>query len=321
VNTRITFTERQKLLDLSDLGISWSNSHIQGPNSVDMGDRIRVYFTSRNYLEDRPPTSHPGFFDLSKANLTEILDVSPSPILELGRSGCFDEFGIYPVSVIKISEGNFFMTYGGWSRPKSVRFDVAIGLARSQNGKEFEKLFPGPVLGRDQKEPFVLSSPKLRYFNGRYYLFYISGDSWSTGPDRMEPNYRIRVATSKDLVLWDRVYKNLVPRLHPFESQASPDVFFHNDKYHMFFCFRDARNYFSGRGAYRIGYAFSEDLISWNRPSVEIDLPPSKMGWDSEMVSYPHIIQFDGNLWMFYSGNGVGATGVGLARINDDSLA
>ena len=39
----------------------------------------------------------------------------------------------------------------------------------------------------------------------------------------------------------------------------------------------------------------------------------SDEGWDSEMISYPHVFELDGNVYMFYLGNQVGRMGFGLA--------
>ena len=45
-------------------------------------------------------------------------------------------------------------------------------------------------------------------------------------------------------------------------------------------------------------------------------LDVSQDGWDSEMVSYPHLFTVDDQTYMAYLGNGVGRHGFGLARLN-----
>lgn len=299
-----------------DLGLSWAQSHMQGPNAIELGNTIRVYFTTRHFRSGLP-VSLPGYFDVSKRNLLEVTSVSQHPILETGDLGHFDADGIYPASVLK-SENVFLMAYGGWSRPESTRFDVAIGMAISETGDRFKKIAPGPILQRTVREPFILSSPKLRQFNGVFYLFYISGQFWARSTQRLEPNYRIRLASSPDLKNWKREDINLIPSLTPMESQAAPDVFLLGDVYHMVFSYRDSLNYMSGAGSYRIGHATSKDLVNWQRSNEPFPMSPSSNSWDSEMVAYPNVIQLGSELLMFYSGNGVGQTGVGVARMTFD---
>ncbi len=297
----------------SSLGLPWAESHIQGPNAVDLGDRIRVFFTSRQAVGGQP-VSRPGFFDFDPAKSLSITEVSPDPILELGPLGHFDHFGIYPVSVLR-DEKRFLMAYGGWTRLRSSRFDVSIGLASSEDGKKFEKIFSGPILNRNEKEPFVISSPKLRKFGERYFVFYIAGTSWFKTHDRPEPVYRIRMAYSHDLITWQRAEKDLITADLPLESQASPDVLWFEDRYHMFFSYRGPLGYMDQSAAYQIGHAFSDDLLNWTRSPEPITLVGREGSWDSDMTAYPSVFVKNGTVFMLYSGNGVGRSGVGLARL------
>ena len=54
----------------------------------------------------------------------------------------------------------------------------------------------------------------------------------------------------------ERQDRDLIPtRIEADECQASPDVFFANGKYHMFFCYRYSLDYRGRERGYRIGYA------------------------------------------------------------------
>jgi len=44
----------------------------------------------------------------------------------------------------------------------------------------------------------------------------------------------------------------------------------------------------------------------------------SKSGWDSEMISYPHVFELDDKIYMLYLGNQVGKAGFGLAELEGD---
>jgi len=108
-------------------------------------------------------------------------------------------------------------------------------------------------------------------------------------------------------------------KLGPDECQASPDVIFANGKYHMFFCYRYGIDYRNAKRGYRIGYAVSDDLTNWTRDDSKAGITVSSEGWDSEMISYPHVFELQGNIYMMYLGNQVGRFGFGLARL-DGSL-
>jgi predicted GH43/DUF377 family glycosyl hydrolase len=164
-----------------------------------------------------------------------------------------------------------------------------------------------------------MSGPKIRRFNDRWVLFYIAGKKWIQHQDRPEPVYRIRVAFSSDGVHWEKLNKDLIEvRIETDECQASPDVFFANGKYHMFFCYRHSLNYRGKEGGYRIGYATSSNLIDWQRADEKAGIDVSEDGWDSEMISYPHVFELDGTVYMFYLGNQVGRHGFGLAKLEGE---
>ena len=38
-------------------------------------------------------------------------------------------------------------------------------------------------------------------------------------------------------------------------------------------------------------------------------------GWDSEMISYPHVFELDSKIYLAYLGNQVGKEGFGLAQL------
>ncbi len=64
-----------------------------------------------------------------------------------------------------------------------------------------------------------------------------------------------------------------------------------------------------------MGYATSVDLVDWTRNDEAVGLRVSESGWDSQMVSYPHVVHMDGETYMFYQGNEMGRSGFGLARL------
>ena len=65
---------------------------------------------------------------------------------------------------------------------------------------------------------------------------------------------------------------------------------------------------------YRIGYAHSKDGINWERRDDLSGIDVSESGWDGIAISYPHVIEHNGYLYMLYCGNDYGRDGLGIAR-------
>ena len=298
-------------------GRAWMKEFAQAPSTLEFKDYIRVYFSCRPHAAaDGQYVSYSAWVDLDKNNLRRILRVAENPILKLGERGTFDEFGTYPVSTIRDGD-KIRAYYAGWTRCESVPFNVAIGMAiSSDNGETFQRTGPGPVLSYSPDEPFVLSGPKIRFFNGVWHLFYIAGTKWKRVDGRPEPVYRIKVATSEDGINWKKRAGNLIEsRVEDDEAQASPDVFYSDGHYHMFFCYRYSSGFRGHERGYRIGYASSTNLLDWRRDDDKCGIDVSAKGWDSEMVSYPHIFEVDETIYMAYLGNQVGRHGFGIARL------
>lgn len=307
-----------QVFNVDEIEKTWfMESYAQAPSVLVRDSVVRVYFSTRPTPDANGQyVSYSTYLELDRNDLTRVKTVAKQPVLELGALGTFDEFGIYPISVI--DHGALTLAYyGGWTRCCSVPFNVAIGLAVSNDGgRTFERVGNGPVLGYAPGEPFVISGPKIRRFNDRFYLFYIAGKEWIVHNGRPEPIYRIRLASSLDGLHWSRYNRDLIePVLGEYEAQASPDVICLDGLYHMFFSYRHGTDYRSGPRGYRIGYATSSDLETWTRNDFASDLEPSQDGWDSESVSYPHVFQLDGTVYMLYLGNNVGRSGFGLARL------
>lgn len=296
-------------------GRPWLHEFAQAPATLVFEDFVRVYFSCRPPPDDQGQyVSYTAFVDLDKYDLRRIQRVSDAPILPLGERGTFDEFGVYPVSVVRDND-QLLAYYGGWTRCESVPFTVAIGLARSRDGGvNFQRLGQGPILNSDVHEPFVISGPKIRRFGGRWHLWYVAGTRWQRIGDRIEAVYKIRHATSDDGLNWHRDHYNLLPDvLEVDECQASPDVIYLNGQYHMFFCYKYGVNFRDNTRGYRIGYAYSDDLENWVRDDKQAGISMSQEGWDSESVGYPHVFELDGKLHMLYTGNQFGKYGFGLA--------
>ncbi len=301
----------------------WRWEYAQGQNTLLYDDFIRIYVCSRQKPDVQGRTvSRVSYVDVSRDNPCKIIKIGEKPVLEPGGLGEFDEFGTYPFSVVRYGD-RIYGYYGGVTRGESVPFYVSIGCAVSEDGGEtFQKTGPGPVLTASLHEPFMICSPKVRIFQGNWYLFYAAGKQWTKEAIRPEICYKLRMAVSEDGLNWKKCGSNLIEdRLGELESQACGDVIWQNGAYHMFFCYRRHTDFRKNpANSYRIGYARSLDLLHWERDDARAGITVSKEAgsWDSEMVAYPHVFTCDGRTYMLYLGNEVGKYGFGIAVLKGE---
>lgn len=294
----------------------WMHAYAQVPTPLICDDFIRVYFGCRpKNTEDTLPISQIGYVDLARDNPSHVLRIAESSVLSLGSKGCFDEFGLHPVSLIRTGN-EVWLYYVGWTRMVSVPFNRAIGLAISRdNGNSFERLDKGPVLGQTYNEPFLQQGPSVKIIQDTWHMWYLSGMAWVEHQGQMEAIYQIMHAVSDDGIHWLRDGKPIMPTVEEHECHAGQAIIERDGKYHMWFSFRRGLDFRNAEGGYRIGYATSTDLVDWQRDDVNAGIDVSGSGWDSEMICYPNIIECDGRVLMFYCGNYFGRDGFGYAEL------
>jgi predicted GH43/DUF377 family glycosyl hydrolase len=290
----------------------WMNSHAQCPTVMVMDDRIRIFFSSR--LEDQQ--SLPTFIDVKKYNPKQIIAINPNPVLERGRKGTFDENGIIPSCCIW-KDSLLYLYYSGWSQCKNVPYKNFTGLAISNNkGLSFTRHSEAPVFTLNQHNPLSATSPFIIRKDDKFIAIYSTGINWVEINGRLEHTYLLTSAFSNDAVNWETTGKKLFFAENEFVAHCKPTIIKHNDIYHMWFSKRGSHNFRqSGDTAYRIGYAFSTDLINWTRDDAKAGISVSEEGWDSEMICYPHIVEVGQRYLMFYNGNGFGKSGFGYAEL------
>lgn len=297
--------------------MSWMHSHAQIPFAVHHNNFVRVYFATREQYKNKQVKAYGGYVDIDKKKLNQIINISKKPIIDLGELGDFDEHGSMPCSVIK-QRNQYWLYYVGWSRRHSVPYDWEIGLAISNdNGISFKKYCKGPIVGPTATEPYLNSTPIVYKISDlEYHMFYHTGVKWITSQDGVESHYTIRHATSKDGINWIRSNCEIIQQKLKNECQTSPSIIKINNCYHMFFCYREGLDFRENKNkSYRIGYAYSNDLINWIRDDDKAGIDVSDSGWDSQMICYPHITKINNKYIMFYCGNNFGKDGFGYAEL------
>ena len=294
----------------------------QGPQAVDLGDVIRIYFSTRVLDQTGKFLSNVYYVDFDHS-ASKWVRISDHKVIELGKLGTYDEHGIFPLNVL-FHESKFLGYVGGWSRRKSVSVTTSIGIAfGDEEGTVFSKVAEGPILTASPKEPFLVGDPCVRYFDGNFHMWYIFGVKWTKGIDEeYERTYRIGHAVSVDGETWQKLSEGLeiVSPINELEAQAMPSVVqLEKNLYFMVFCYRDTfdfRTEFSK--SYKLGSAVSSDLVSWTRNDslVQCELAD----WFSQMMCYPNLIIKDGEVLLFLNGNNFGRNGFGLMRIATERL-
>lgn len=292
----------------------------QAPQALVFDDFVRVYFSTRESDQTEKYLSHISFVDFD-IKFKKIFNISTHTIIPLGNSGCFDEHGIFPFNILR--DKNRVLGYiSGWSRRVSVSVETSIGLAVSNDyGLTFARVGEGPILSASLNEPFLVGDPFVCMYGGIYHMWYIYGTLWfrNSNEDAADRVYKIGHATSTDGLAWNKEGRQLIDdKLNSNECQALPTVIYFEKKYHMFFCYRQAVGFRKNReNAYRIGYAFSEDLVNWIRDDKKAGIDVSSGEWDSDMMCYPHVFQCEDNIYMLYNGNEFGRFGFGLAVLDN----
>ena len=247
----------------------------QSPQALVFEDFVRIYFSTRAV---EPSTgkflSHIAFVDMDK-NFQSVLNISKHPVISLGGLGCFDEHGIFPINVVR--EKDRILAYTcGWSRRSSVSVETSTGLAVStNNGDSFTKYGTGPVMTASLNEPFLVGDAFVRLFDGQYHMWYIYGTRWiDNSVEETARVYKIGHAVSHNGVEWKRDGKQIITdSLNKDECQALPTVLYYKGRYHMFFCFREAIGFRKNKDReYRIGYAFSDNIVDWVHNDAACDI-------------------------------------------------
>lgn len=293
-------------------------SFAQSPQALVFDDFVRIYFGTRE--EDKNTgkyLSHPAYVDVTKG-FDKVIGVSQSTVLELGKLGCFDEHGIFPLNILRHKD----RIYGyscGWSRRVSVSVETATGLAISDDeGRTFQKYGDGPIVSASLNEPYLVGDSFVRVYNDVFHMWYMFGTQWKKFADDSAPDrtYKIGHAISHDGISWKKGegLQIIEDKLGPEESMALPSVCRFNNLYHMFFCYRYSSDFRNNRDrGYRLGYACSNDLENWTRDDKKGGIDVSDDGWDSDMMCYPHVFQCDEKIYLLYNGNEFGRCGFGIA--------
>lgn len=173
-------------------------------------------------------------------------------------------------------------------------------------------------MDRTIDDPISVSTNCVLIEKNTWKMWYMSYIKWEVIKEIIEPFYRIKYAESKDGINWLRKNIVCIDFKSPDEGGiARPCVIKEDGLYKMWYSYRDKFDYRTNKmHAYRIGYAESKDGINWLRKDNDVGIDVSDNGWDSEMIAYAFIYNYNGQKYMFYNGNEFGKSGVGYCILN-----
>jgi hypothetical protein len=278
----------------------WLQTHAALPTVLETsGDRVTLLCAGR----DSQGRGNIGSIEVSLLGNTPPL-IAPQPLLAPGQLGAFDDAGVLPACVVTAGDRKL-LYYTGVMLGKSVPFYYAIGLAVCE-GDAWTRVSSAPLLDRNAVDPLLTASPCVLFDEGRFRMWYVSGVRWEARDDGPRHYYNIRYAESHDGLHWEREGLVCIDFKPGEYALARPCVRRDADRYRMWFPYRGER--------YRIGYAESDDGLTWVRNDDAIRFVGNAQPWESEMQCYPWVFDAEGARWMLYNGNGYGSSGFGIAR-------
>lgn len=282
--------------------VDWAASHAMVP-IVDRRDSgFLLYFTAR----DERGRSHVGRAVLNLE--TGDVGAYEGPLLGPGALGAFDDNGAMASCLVRDGTREL-LYYIGWSLGVTVPFYTFVGCAVSEDGgRTFARVSAAPILPRSATDPYLTTAPWVLVEGGTWRMWYAAGTGWDEVGARPLHRYHIRHAESEDGLEWRRDGRVCIDYRDEREyALTRPCVVRDGTTYRM---------WYSRRGeSYRIGYAESDDGLTWRRLDDRVGIDVSDDGWDSEMLEYPFVLDVGDRRVLLYNGNGYGATGIGWAEL------
>jgi len=309
-----TWNKRGLLLSVDTYFSKDLHSHASIPFCLHIKDnKFRIYFSSRS----PHGKSLPYFIDAKIEGDSIFLDGHPvGPLLDLGDIGTFDDSGIMP-SCLLWNGSQVYMYYIGWNPQISVSYRLSIGLAISNDGgQSFVKFSKAPILDRALEEPYFNTAPYVIRENDIWRMWYISCTKWELILGHPEPYYHVKYAESLDGINWVRKGIVCIDYDESAKAIGRPCIVEVNNlfKYNMYFSYRNVLSYRTEKWkGYQIGFAVSDDAITWLKKYDEVGIGLSDYGWDSMMMEYCHVFKFLDRYFMLYNGNDFGKQGFGYA--------
>lgn len=270
---------------------------------------LRVYLT----FCDENNIGRIGFIDVNPKNPKEIINYSKTPVLNIGKAGCFDDNGVITASILEYKE-KFLLYYSGYQLGVKIPYTIFSGLAiSSDKGNTFNRYSNSPIFDRNDKELASRAAPVIFKEKNKYKIWYTGDyeDGWTKNDKgKLLPHYHIKYIESYSPKKWEN--KEGINCLNFISKDehglAKPCIWKESNKYKMIYSIRTFSK------GYRLGYAESNDGIKFTRLDGQVGIDVSESGWDSEMICFGSRFAYEDKVYLFYCGNKYGLDGFGYAE-------
>jgi predicted GH43/DUF377 family glycosyl hydrolase len=252
--------------------------------------------------------------------------------------------------VLPRSDGPWLMYFGTWGGDWQATQQLAnrTGLALSHDQGLTWEVVDEDVLASGPPGSFdagaIPSVGIVRNAPDDYLLWYTAAEKYVRFGPVNQGLLHIGGARSRDGIHWqdfaEPVLRARVDAADPYEAcLARPAVIKLDGVYHMWLGVYDMaagnrpstgqRELDGSRealireasGSYRLEYARSTDGIHWTRFADQPVIPLTPGGFDATSQTYASVVDMGDELWLFYTGDGLGNTGVGLATLDKAQLS
>jgi hypothetical protein len=327
-----------------------SSAFVSSPSVVRLEDgRLRMYV----WVADGSPPWLNGSHIVIAAE-ADPADPSKWTVLDrpmvgpLPRSTIRDRGVGFP-HVVPRDDGPWLMFYGTWGGDWQAKQELLnrTGLALSDDRGLTWRVVEEDLLPSGPRGAFdagaIPSVGVVRSARDEYLMWYTAAEKYVRFGDVNQGILHIGGARSRDGLRWEGfdepVLRARVGNADPYEAcLARPTVIEIDGVFHMWLGVYDmaegsrpnadqggphrSRQALErvGAGSYRIEYARSSDGVTWTRFADQPILSLTPGGFDSTSQTYPSVVDMGDELWLFYTGDGLGATGVGLATLDKTAL-
>lgn len=292
--------------DLCDLNWLKLNTQLPIPYLIDE-NRLRLYLT----FCDEQNRGRLGYIDVNPDNPSEIYGYSKEPLLDLGKTGRFDENGVVSTAILPMGD-RIILYYCGFQRHVNYPYSSLTGIAISNdNGESFERVKETPLLERTDGEMFIRTGAGIYKYGDIYRLYYAAGNEWINLNGKLVPKYSFKYIDSESPYNFEGEGRILFPLKDDEYGMTTPQILETENGYEMVYSIRSVSD------GYRMGYAVSENGIDFIRRDEWIDIKRPVGAFDSEMICYGKLYRNKERLYLFYSGNHFGMDGIGWAEYEE----
>ena len=299
---------RRGKIDL-DFSEPWQKNGIITPHPLLLNDNaIRIFSGFR----DNQGISRVGYIDVIESDPKKIIFTSKKPVLNVGNDGCFDDNGII-IGDVFFKDDTLYMFYIGFQQVKKAKFLAFTGLAAStDNGLTFERVSKSPILDRSDNSTTIRAIHSCNKIDNKIICYYAVGSEWEYIGGTPYPKYEIY---SSEFNWNDFSFFNEQKCISVVGDEyriGKPTVYEVKDGFIMLY----TKGKKTDLNYYMPGIAYSEDGTNWIRKDEMLNFHQGTESWENISISYPKLIKDSNNkIYMFYSGNAMGAGGLGFAEL------